>query len=522
MFHKLKTLFVNLAIYGLGDVITSIVSFFLLPIYSRVLTPEDYGVIGLLLTIEAVSKIIFRWGVDASFMRLYYDCHDDRSRQRLASTIFFFLLICNGAFLGLALLAAPVLAQHFFGSVRAVTVLRLTLINTFVVGFYFIPFHIIRILGQSRQFIALGFSRSVATIVVRILLIVGAGLGVLGAVLADIVVTVVFTAVLIRWFAPLIRWTFSKDVLTEALRFGLPRLPHGIAQQTIAAADRYWLSRFVSIGDIGLYSVGATFALALKLFLSAFEYAWQPFYFSTMREPDAKQTFSGITTYGLGVLLLLTAGLAALSYDVVRIMTPPRYYDAAIVIPWIALGVTFQGVYLLTSIGLNITKQTQYYPIATAISAGVSVGSNLLLIPRFGLLGAAGSNTLAYATLAGVSFVFSQRCYPMRYEWARIARLVGAALLGWAAGVWVLPRSTPALIGLLGRGVTVTAVYFGVLFGSGFFRPGEMARMKTILASLPLRRRTAPATMDTVELAGEIVGTTITDVGEEEPPHRSS
>ena len=86
MFAKVKQLFTNLVIYGLGDVATTIISFFLLPIYVRYLSPDDYGVLSLLLTTEVVTKILFRWGIDASFMRLYHDCADQRARQVLAST----------------------------------------------------------------------------------------------------------------------------------------------------------------------------------------------------------------------------------------------------------------------------------------------------------------------------------------------------------------------------------------------------------------------------------------------------
>ena len=99
MLARITSLFRNLAIYGLGDVATSIVSLLLLPVYTRFLTPSDYGVIAMLLTVEAGGKIIFRWGVDTAFIRLYYDCADQKARQRLASTLFLFLLAVNGSVL---------------------------------------------------------------------------------------------------------------------------------------------------------------------------------------------------------------------------------------------------------------------------------------------------------------------------------------------------------------------------------------------------------------------------------------
>ena len=129
----------------------------------------------------------------------------------------------------------------------------------------------LRITEQSRQFIALVFARSAGTLVLRLVFVVGLGLGVLGVVVADIVMTAIFTVVISPWFTPLIRPVFSWPVMREALGFGLPRIPHSIAHQVIGLADRYFLNAFGTLRDVGLYSIGASFGLALKLFLSAFE-----------------------------------------------------------------------------------------------------------------------------------------------------------------------------------------------------------------------------------------------------------
>ena len=90
-----------------------------------------------------------------------------------------------------------------------------------------------------------------------------------------------------------------------------------------------------------------------------------------------------------------------------------------------------QGIYQLTSIGLAITKRTRYYPVATGIAAVASVTANVLLIPHFGVLGAAWANMISYGVLAAVATWFSQRFYPISYEWGRLARIVvgGAPLI---------------------------------------------------------------------------------------------
>jgi O-antigen/teichoic acid export membrane protein len=514
VFARLTQLARNLVVYGLGDVATNVISFFLLPLYTRYLSLEDYGVIGLLLGVEVVAKIVFRWGVDASFMRLYYDCPDDAGRQRLASTIFWFLVALNGSVLFVAQAAAPWMATHLFGRTSHVTALRVVLLNTFIVGFYFIPFHVLRITGRAPQFIALTVSRSFATLVLRLTFVVVFTWGVLGVVLADLIATAGFTLLLGRWFAPLIRPAFSFGVMREALAFGLPRLPHGIAHQLTAVADRYILTQFVSLREIGLYSIGATFGLAMKLFLSAFEYAWAPFYFATMRDPDAKRTFSLVTTYGVAMLALLAAGLSAVAVDLVRLMTQPEFHSAATVIPWVGLGVLFQGVYLLTSIGLNITKRTAYYPVATFCAAGTSVLANLALVPRYGVLGAAWANAAAYFVLAMVGMSLSQRFYPIQYDWPRLVRIALAAAGAFLAARLFLPGQMPPLLGVLLRGATVVVVYPALLMVMGFYQARELARVASLFTRA---RRGRPAVVadDSAELAGEVVTAPMPDETED-------
>jgi O-antigen/teichoic acid export membrane protein len=492
VFARAAGLFRNLVIYGLGDAATAAIGFLLLPIYVRYLSPDDYGVIALLLTVEIGMKIVFRWGTDASFMRLYYDCRTDEDRQRLASTLFFPLLAVNGTVLLAALGAAPWLSVQLFGAARHVMALRIVLISTFIGCFYFLPFHILRITGRSKTFIALTFSGQAATLGLKLLLVVGFGMGVTGVVAADLVVAIGLTAVLLPFYARLIRPVFSPPLLREALRLGLPRLPHGVAHQVTAVFDRYLLSRFVTLGEVGIYSIGASFALGLKLFLSAFENAWAPFYFSTMQEGDAKETLSRMTTYAWAILVLLASGLTAVATDAVRLMTTPEFHGAARIIPWIAAGVLFQGVYLLTSIGLNITKRTEYYPLATSAAAATSVVANLLLIPRYGVMGAAWSSTLSYAVLAAAAMGFSQRVYPMRYEWSRVGLVIVAGAATAIAARTLVPESLAALPGLLLRGTLVALGYPLLLLAAGFFRPGERERLHALATRLLGRARRTP------------------------------
>jgi O-antigen/teichoic acid export membrane protein len=524
VFPKIRELSKNITVYGLGDVAVSIVNFLLLGIYVKYFSAEDYGVIGILGGLEVIAKIVFRFGLDGSFMRFFYDCKDEDSRRRLASTIFLFLLALDGAVVLGLVAAAPWLADTLLESRAHVTALRLMLLNTFAIGFTFIPFHVLRIERRTMTFSLMTLTRAVLTILVRLVLVMQLHLGVTGLYLADVLVTVVIMASLARWFAPLIRPMFSAAVLRDALAFGLPRVPHAAAQQVIAVGDKFILTMFGTMQTVGIYSMAVSFGLTQKLFLSAFESAWAPFYYATIAEPDAPRVFRTVTTYGIAILALLTAGLSAVGRYAAQAMThgrilapgDPRWSDVGTVIAWTAIGVFFQGIYLLTSIGLNITKRTQFYPVATMTAAAANVGLNVLLIPHYGIVGAAWANGIAYAVQAVLGYVLSQRFYPIAYEWGRIARVTVAAAAAYLAAMLlpsihlpVDPRSTLAPVpDLLARGMTVIGVYAALLGLTGFFQPEELRGLAA------LRRRSQPPrptlkSTDSTEMAGEIVATDI-------------
>ncbi|MBW8712546.1 MAG: polysaccharide biosynthesis C-terminal domain-containing protein [Acidobacteria bacterium] len=507
MFQKIRELSKHLAIYGSGDVAIQALNFLLLPLYVRYLTKADYGVLALLASVEATVKLFFRWGVDGAFMRFWYDCEDDLGRQRLASTLFFFLLGANGILLVLSLIASPFVSTRLLQSEGTTLALQLVLLNTFAIGFTFIPFHVLRIQGRAREFSGLTLARSASTLVLRLILVVGMGLGVMGVVVADVVVTAVLLLIMLRWFVPLVRPMFSRDVLRQSLAFGLPRIPHGFAMQLMSVGDRFVMTRYVPVEAIGVYSMGVSFGLIEKIVLGAFEYAWAPFYYATAREPDAARVFSAVGTYGIACLALMTAGLSAIAADLLEVVTHGQYVAAAEIVTWTAVGVFFYGVYLLTSIGLNITAKTAYYPVTTAIGAALNIGLNFALIPRFGIIGAAWANGAAYAVQAGLAFRFSQRFYPVHYEYGRISRVVIAAFIAFVVARKL--TGMPPALAVVVRGSTVVVVMGALLWVSRFFNADEIRALDAFRQRKKSGRPVAP--VETTELAGEIVAVDVAE-----------
>jgi O-antigen/teichoic acid export membrane protein len=258
------------------------------------------------------------------------------------------------------------------------------------------------------------------------------------------------------------------------------------------------------MSQIGLYAMGVSFGLIQKIVLAAFEYAWAPFYYSTIREPDAQRVFSAVTTYGVAILALMTAGLSAIARDLLDVITHGQFSAAAGVVAWTAIGVFLQGVYLMTSIGLNITKKTQYYPVSTIVAAAANIGLNVVLIPRFGIMGAAYANGISYAIQAAIAFYFSQAVYPIQYESGRLIRVTISAAIAYAAAA-ALPPMRP-IVGILARGSTVVFVMSAALWLGGFLKADEL-RVLQKLVRRKSQTTTAAMPGETTELAGEIVAT---------------
>jgi O-antigen/teichoic acid export membrane protein len=469
---RLKELSTGVAIYGAGDAAIQVVNFALLAVYVKGghLSTTDYGALAIIGALEAFAKVASRLGLDGAFMRYYHERGE--GFPRMASTIVWFLLVVDVILLAATATVAGWLGPGLFEQPHYVPALQLMLLNTFLIAFTFVPFHAMRLRGRPVTYSAFTFARSVGTVVLRILLVINLGFGLIGIYVADLLVTLAMLPWLWPWFKPFFNRGFSGADLRVALRFSLPRVPHGLAQQTIDGGNKLLFSGYITQPQLGVYQNAVTLGTGVKFFTSAFETAWAPFYYATARQPDAKVVLRKVTTYGFAVLVLLVAGTVAIARDVVLVMLTAEYLEAAPILPLVAAGMGFQGIYLLTSIGLNLTSRTEFYPLATFAAAGVGLAAGVVLMPTQGAVGAATAFALAYATQAIVAFYFAQRFYPISYEGRRLLRIAAAGFIAAATALWAVPPVSP-VAGLLLRGILTVGTYAAVLFATGFFRTSE-------------------------------------------------
>jgi O-antigen/teichoic acid export membrane protein len=219
----------------------------------------------------------------------------------------------------------------------------------------------------------------------------------------------------------------------------------------------------------------------VKFALSAFEPAWGPFVYAQAKLEGGALTLARIATYAYAGFAAAALAVAALGPDLLRLMTPnnPAFRAAAPIIPVVALAYLLHGVFLLTSVGIGIARQARYYPMVTAAAAVANVGANLVLIPRFGAMGAAWATVLAYAVMAGLGHVFSRRAFPIPFEGARLLRVTAAAGVAFALAALVPGEGTAAASW---RAAALLSFPLAVV-GLGALRSDEKQRLRRIFAA---------------------------------------
>lgn len=425
----------------------------------------------LLLLFTTLAKILFRVGLDGAFFRVHYDLKTDDERRRLAGTVALF-----GGGVGTLLFLAVVafrgvLTRLLFGTdAPAPQLVVLAAADVWLGSFAVVPLGLLRIQDRPGLFSSFAAVRHTANTLLKVVLVMR-GFGVQGVLWSDALATGLFSLVLLPTLVKNASLAFSGAFLREVLRFGLPKVPHGLMLQAQNLADRKILDLYVTRADLGVYQMGYTLGQGVKFALSAFEPAWQPFVYSRIGTRDAPTTIARVVTYAWTGFVALGLAVVVLARELLTLMTPknPAFHAAAPIIPVVALAYVLHGAFLLTSIGIGIEKKARYYPIITAAAAGTNIAANFALIPRFGILGAAWATVFSYAVMAALGFLFSKRLYPIPFEWNRTGRVVLAAIACFLLSLLAPQSLGPALAV---KGVSLAA-FPVLLLASGFLTGPE-------------------------------------------------
>jgi len=486
VFEQLKRLSKESLVYGVGHILTRLVTFLLLPYYSYKLAPAEYGEVTLYYLFIAVTQTFYFYGLDIAFLRNYTMQKDEHARQEIFGTTLVASVLSSLALTLLLTLAASGISSWLIREPVhpefAVEMIRVCIWILFFDTMSAFPFIMLRGTHRPYRFATIKLINVIINIALNILFIGAWGWSVAGVLWANFWASAITLGIQLPETLTRARLTFDGKLLRQMLAFGLPNVPTYLFVMVIELADRKILEALRGLEEAGLYSAGYKLGMFMAVVTSAFRFAWQPFFLSHADSEEAPRLFARVLTYFVLICGFLFLSLSLLVPLLVTIDLPGiggalierRYWAGLGVFPLILLAHAFDGIYANLMVGVYIKKKTMLLPWVTGAAAIVNVGGNLLLVPIFGMWAAAWLTLAAFAIEAFLLWLLIRRVYPLPYEWGRLLHI--ALVVG---GLYFL-SVFDAFHGLFPRIGLVVAMPF-VLWATGFLRPEELHRIKTLL-----------------------------------------
>jgi O-antigen/teichoic acid export membrane protein len=306
-----------------------------------------------------------------------------------------------------------------------------------------------RVEQRPQAFVVASLANVALTIGATLLLVVVLEKGPLGVIVGNFSGTLLVYLALLGYRREQLGLQLDRRLLREMNRFGMPLVPSALFLWLTNFSDRFFLVKLADTTEVGLYSVGVRIASAMVLLLTAFRNAWPAFAYSIEDEDEARRTYGYVLTYLVALTTWVAVALGLLSPWLVDWLAAPSFAEASRVVAPLAFAAVAFGAYIVVAIGIGRTRRTQFNWVVTGAAALVNVALNLALIPRYGMMGAAIATVAAYVTMAVGMAWWSQRIYPVPYQWRRVltAGLSGVALVagGKLAGGGILAALAFAL-----------------------------------------------------------------------------
>lgn len=483
MFEYLRRLATTGAAYTASSVVSKLVAVFLLPVYTAYLSPSDYGAAEVMLASVIAASIVIRLGVIEALLRFFYLADEDR--RAVVATAFAALLWVATAGAAVALALAGPISEALLDRQDA-GLARLAILGLWTLTLWEYALALLRLDERARLYFGLTVTNVIVTVPVTVYLVAFAELGASGILLGTFGTGAIF--LLWRLWAERRRLSLGIDtgVLRRMLRFGLPTMPAELTLYSLNFIDRILLVRLAGLAEAGLYALAIKFANAMQVLSRGFQLAFPPLAYSIADDDEARRAYSLVFTWFAAVCAFGVAGLWLLSRSLVDVLAAPEYAQAHTAVGLLATGVGLYALYLALVVILGRTGRTEFNFPATASGTAANIVLNLILIPPLGIAGAALALVCSYVIVLALMYVFTQRLFPVPYEWRRLSLLV--AVTGATVGVGEALLPTAGVLAVASR-TTLWLALPALLWASGFFTADERRALRAMLRPAAVMQR---------------------------------
>ena len=472
------------AAYTAASVASKLIAVALLPLYTRYLTPADYGAAEVFFAGVVAASIVIRFGLIEAVLRFYYKAGEDP--DRVVATCFAALFWAGTVGALVALPFAEPISDAMLDE-PAPELARIAIGGLWVLTLFEYLLTIFRLQERARAYFVTTMLNVLATVALTVILVVGAEDGARGLLIGSYATGGVFVLGLIWVHRGLLTLRPDPQLLRRLTRFGLPTMPAELSLYSLNFIDRIIIIRFAGLAEAGLYALAVKFAQVVNVIVRGFQLAWPPLAYSIREDDDARRFYALTVTWFTAGCAFVVTGMWLLSRWIVRALAAPEFFDSYEAIGLITTGVTLYAVSQVLVVILGRTGRTEFNIPATAAAVAVNVALNLLLVPSMGIVGAGLALVASYVVVVATMYGFTQRLFPVPYEWGRLAAIVAVSAVLVGIGEVALP--TEGAGGLAAR-LALWAVYPLALLASGFLTSGErlaLARLRhprAVLASL--------------------------------------
>lgn len=483
-----RTIAKHTATYSAALIIGKMASFVLMPIYTRHLTPADYGVMELLDLAIFILTALFGTRLADSLFYFHSQAATEERRAQVVGTAFLSSIVLG--FLGAAAgwLAVEPLSMLVFGNAAYAHYFRIVFLGF---GFIFVEemgFGYLRVVNRSGAYVAGKMAHLALMVALSLILLIRYDMGV-GAMLWS---SAAAAAAVSLGLAALVLSNngahFDFRLAAKMVRYAIPLGLSAIGMTVMHSGDRFFLQRSVPLADVGVYALGYKFGMLVAFIQLAFITYWNAQVFQVVRLPDGDRTYVRVCTYFVLCLASLAVVLSTFSVPIIRVMTTPAFQGAAALVPAIAaiyvmrgLGDYFRGVFAIHNRPDLNAKVTGYAVVIT-------LAAYATLIPRFHLWGAAAATAIAFLAMDLVAFYEAQKVRAYSFEWRRLAQIALAGAAAVAPPLLLRPDSVVLQCVLA---AACTLVFPALLATIGFFEPEEKEWAVSMLRQLRGRIRGA-------------------------------
>lgn len=422
MLKYLKQLTGDSLIYGISGIVSKMIGIFLVPIYTRLFLPKDYGIINLVNTTFILLSILIVCALDSSAARWFFDSTEKSDHKKTFGAYIWFQLFLAVIVAGIIIVFSASLSQFFFKEngkpvyfiLPAITLIT-NILPTVLINWF-------RLHRRPVATVVFTIAQTLTAVSLTVLFVVFSRWQITGVFAALTISSAVFSivaAVILRSWLSL--KYFSKQRLKAMLNFALPMIPAALSYWLLNSTDSYFIAYFTkNTAEVGLFGIGAMLASVLGMFVGAFQQAWGPFAFSLINNPDAKKVYASVfLVFGYG-MAILAALLMLFAPEALMIFTTPEYYDSAWVAGILGYNLVLIGLSYIAIVGISINKTTKPYGVAMLYATIVTIALDIFLIPKFGKEGSALATVIAQLIVPAYLFYIGQKVYPIPYKFSEV------------------------------------------------------------------------------------------------------